>query len=125
MQAQGVNSCPITQSKPLEDPSGPNTPLHLQLGRASIEVPKVKFYLNTSLTKSLRYLYEIKKDFWKKWMAQVFQGQVLAKKWRRRHHDAQVSDVVLIKNKTGTGIEFQRGRVIEDIPGEDGHIVSK
>ncbi len=76
--AQAVNSCPIARSKPFEDPSsgGPITLLHLQLGRASIKIPDVKFDLSSSLTKRLRYLEEMKAEFWKRWMAQVFQGQV-------------------------------------------------
>jgi hypothetical protein len=78
--AQAVNSWPIARSKPSEDltSGGPITLLHLQQGRASIEIPEVKFDLSPSLTKRLKYLEEIKAEFWKKWRAQVFQGQVLA-----------------------------------------------
>jgi hypothetical protein len=57
-------------------------------------------------------------------MAQVFQGQVLAQKWRKHHRDAQVGDVVLVKNETAAGVEFQRGRVVESFRGEDGHMRS-
>jgi hypothetical protein len=46
----------------------------------------------------LRFLDVIKKDFWRKLMAQVFQGQVLAQNWRKRHRGTQMGDVVLIKN---------------------------
>ncbi len=67
---------------------------------------------------------DIKAEFWKKWMAQVFQGQVLVQKWRKQHRDAQVDDVVLVKNKTAAGVEYQRGRVVEAIHGEDGHVRS-
>jgi hypothetical protein len=85
--AQAINSRLIAWSKPSDDPTsgGPITPWHLQLGRASIEIPEVKFDLSPSLTKWLRHLEEIKAEFWKKWMAQVFQGQVLAQKWRKQH----------------------------------------
>jgi hypothetical protein len=80
--AQAVNSRPIARNKPSEDPTsrGPITSLHLQLGRASIEIPEVRFDLSPSFTKRLRYLEEIKAEFWKNWMAKVFQGQVLAQK---------------------------------------------
>ncbi len=67
---------------------------------------------------------EIKAEFLKKWMAQVFQGQVLAQKWRKQHRDMQVDDVVLVKNETAAGVEYQRGRVMEAIPGKDGHVRS-
>jgi hypothetical protein len=124
--AQAVNSRPIARSKPSEDPTsrGPITPLHLHLGRASIEIHEVKFDHSPSLTKRLKYLEEIKTEFWKKWMTQVFQGQVLAQKWRKQHRDAQVGDVVLVKNETAAGVEYQRGRVVEAIPSEDGHVRS-
>jgi hypothetical protein len=58
------------------------------------------------------------------WMAQVFQGQVLAQKWRKQHRDAQVGDVVLVKKETAAGVEYQRGRVMEAIPGDYGHVRS-
>ncbi len=124
--AQAINSRPIALSKPSDDPTsgGPITPMHLQLDRASIEIPEVQFDLRPNLTKRLKYLEDIKVEFWKKWMAQVFQGQVLAQKWRKQHQDVQVDDVVLVKNETAAGVEYQRGRVVEAIPGEDGHVRS-
>jgi hypothetical protein len=110
---RGLNSRPIARSKPSEDltSGGPITPLHLQLGRASIEIPEAKFDLSSSLTKRLKYLEEIKTEFWKMWMAQVFQGKVLAQKWRKYHRDARVGDVTLIKNETAASVEFKRGRM--------------
>ncbi len=43
-----------------------------------MEVPEAKLDLQTSLTKRLKYVTEVKQELWKKWMAQVFQGQSLA-----------------------------------------------
>jgi hypothetical protein len=70
----------------------------------------------------LRFLDEIMKNLWRKWMAQVFQGPFLAQNWRKRHCNTQVGDVVLIKNETAAGVEFQRGKVMEAIRSKDGHI---
>jgi hypothetical protein len=39
-----------------------------------VEIRKVTFDLSPSLTKRLRYLDGLEKEFWKKWMTQVFQG---------------------------------------------------
>jgi hypothetical protein len=50
----------------------------------------------------LHYIDESKKEFWKKWMVQVFQGQVLSQKWRKQQSDAQAGEVVLIKSETAT-----------------------
>ncbi len=63
--AQAVNSWPIARSKPSDDPTigGPITPPHLQLGRASIEIPEVQFDLSPTLTKRLKYLEDIKAEF--------------------------------------------------------------
>jgi hypothetical protein len=35
-----------------------------------------------------------------------------------------VDDVVLVKNKTAAAVEFQRGRFMEAIPRDDGHVRS-
>ncbi len=98
---QVVNSSPIAWGKQSKNHTyeGPITPLHLQLGRASVELLEVNFDLNPSLTKRLRYMDDIKKEFWKKWLAQVFQGQMLAQKWRKRHCDAQAGNMKLVKNE--------------------------
>jgi hypothetical protein len=53
--------------------------LIVQQGRATVELQEARFDLQPSLTKRLKYVMEIKKKFWDKWTAQVFQGQVLAK----------------------------------------------
>ncbi len=56
----------------------------------------------------MRYLEEIKVEFWKNWMSQV-----LAQKRRKHYGDAQVGDVVLVKNEAAAGVEFQWGRAME------------
>jgi hypothetical protein len=53
-------------------------------------------------------------------MAQAFQGQVLAKKWRRMHWDQMEGHLVLMKNKNAAKVEYQLGRVKQVFPGEDG-----
>jgi hypothetical protein len=75
-----VNSRPIARNS--DDPSsgGPITPLHLQLGRATVGVPQVRFEESPQLTRRLQYVEEVKRQFWAKWMQQVFQGRV------DRHH---------------------------------------
>ncbi len=69
-----VNILPIARGKPSEVPTSgsPITLFHLQLGRALVGISEVKFNLNPSLTNQLQYIDEIKKEFWKKLMAQAF-----------------------------------------------------
>jgi hypothetical protein len=57
------------------------TPLHLQLGRATVEVPGMRFEEAPRLTQRLQFIEETKRQFWKKWMQQVFSGRMLNHKW--------------------------------------------
>ena len=123
--AMVVNSRPVGQ-KASEDPSGSKavTPLHLMLGRGTMEVPEVRFDLQPSLTRRLRQVEEAKEEFWRMWMAQIFQGQVLAYRWRKTHRDLMEGDLVLIKNENAAGVDYQRGRVKQTFKGKDGHVRS-
>jgi hypothetical protein len=85
----------------------PITTLHLHLGQATIEVPEANFDLETSLTKRLKHVTEVKQELWKKWMAQVFQGQLLAKKWRKTHREIQVDSVLVKRDSMNGGEEIQ------------------
>jgi hypothetical protein len=71
---QLVNSRPIAKNKGDPETGGPITPLHLQLGRASVAVPKMKFDEAPCLTQRLQFIVEAKEQFRKKWMQQVFSG---------------------------------------------------
>jgi len=123
--AMVVNSRPIGLEA-TGDPTSSEavTPLHLMLGRGTLEVPEVKFDLQPSLTRRLRQVEEAKEEFWRRWMTQVFQGQVLARKWRKSHRDMVEGDLVLIKNENAAGVDYQRGRAKRVFKGEDGHVRS-
>jgi hypothetical protein len=47
----------------------PITPLHLLLGRASIEAPQIDFHNAFNLTRRLQFVEEVKREFWNKWKA--------------------------------------------------------
>ncbi len=53
--AQVVNSRPIARGSEDTQAGGPITPLHLQLGRATVEVPRVRFEEAPSLTQRLQH----------------------------------------------------------------------
>jgi hypothetical protein len=74
--AQVVNSRPIARGSEDTQAGGPITPLHLQLGRATVEVPRVRFEEAPSLTRRLQHAEEGVKQFWKKWMHLVFQEKL-------------------------------------------------
>jgi hypothetical protein len=119
--AQMVNSRPIEVLT--EDPySGtPLTPLHLLIGRSSIEVPHVRFDENASVPKRLQFIEELKSDFWEKWIAMVFGERVHQDRWRKLKRDPMVGDVVLMKEETAASLRYHRGRISAVRPGADGH----
>jgi hypothetical protein len=120
--AQMVNSRPIARNS--EDPSsgGPITPLHLQLGRATVGVPQVRFEESPQLTRRLQYVEEVKRQFWAKWMQQVFQGRVLAQQWRKPKRDVMPGDVVMLAEAEVEDPVYHLGKVDSVKTGEDGHV---
>jgi hypothetical protein len=91
----------------------PITPLHLMLGRATIEAPQMDFNTDYNLTRRLQFVDEVKREFWHKWRAIVFQGLDRSYKWRQDQRDSQVGDVVLLKDETAAGDTYKLARVVE------------
>jgi hypothetical protein len=85
--AQVVNSRPIARNTGDPETGGPITPLHLQLGRATVEVPRMRFEEAPRLTQRLQFVEEAKRQFWKKWMQQVFSGRMLNHKWTKNQRN--------------------------------------
>jgi len=79
-----VNSRPLmcrAGSDPLS--GGPITPMHLLLGRSTVEVPDVVYQTITSITGRLRFMEALKKEFWDKWFTQVFPNLVPSYRWKK------------------------------------------
>ncbi len=120
--AQVVNSHPIAPGSEDTQAGGPITPLHLQLGRAMVEVPRVRFEEAPSLTRRLQHAGEGIKQFWKKWMHLVFQEKLLSRTWRKIKRNVAVGDVVYMMEKDDDD-EFCRMGVVEEVKaGPDGCI---
>jgi hypothetical protein len=120
--AQVVNSRPIARGSEDTQAGGPITPLHLQLGRATVEVPRVRFEEAPSLTRRLQHAEEGVKQFWKKWMHLVFQEKLLSRTWRKVKRNVTVGDVVYMMEKDDDD-EFCRMGVVEEVKaGPDGCI---
>ncbi len=114
--AQMVNSRPIARNTGDPESGGPITPLHLLLGRASVEIPMPK------LTQRLQFIEEAKKQFWTKWMSQVFGGRMLSHKWTKKERDVAVGDVVLLAEAENDDPTYRIGVVDGVKPGENGHV---
>jgi hypothetical protein len=93
---------------------GPITPLHLLLGRATIEAPLVVFR-RPSLTRRLQFVEDVCKGFWKKWSALVLQGADRTYKWRADQRNLQAGDVVLLKDETAATKTYRTAQVLYPI----------
>ncbi len=118
--AQMVNSRPIAKNIGDPETGGPITPLHLQLGRATVEVPSMKFEEAPRLTQRLQFIEEANMQFWKKWMQQVFSGRMLNHKWTKTVRNVAVGDVVYLAEADNDDPTYRLGKIVEDNPGEDG-----
>jgi hypothetical protein len=120
--AQMVNSRPIARSTGDPESGGPITPLHLLLGRASVEVPQMRFNEAPKLIQRLQFIEDTKKQFWRKWMSQVFGGRMLSHKWTKKERDVAAGDVVLLAEAENDDPTYRMGIVDSVKPGEDGHV---
>jgi hypothetical protein len=116
---QAVNSRPIAKNTGDPETGGPITPLHLQLGRATVEVPKMKFEEAPRLTQRLQFIEEAKRQFWKKWMQQVFSGRMLSHKWTKTMRNVAVGDIVYVAKAENDDPTYKLGQIVEACPGED------
>lgn len=107
-----VNSRPVgvkARSEEVEA-GGPITPLHLLLGRATAEAPKI-VSTRVGLMERLEFVDEVKRSFWKKWIAIVYQGLDRTYKWRKGERDLRPGDVVLLKDETRAYESYRLAKV--------------
>ncbi len=122
--AQMVNTRPLGALTDEPEAGNPLTPLHLLLGRATIEVPRVQHEEKAGLVKRMKFVEEIKKEFWKKWLVNVFSERTLQRRWRKEERDMRTGDVVLMKDETAASERYRMGRITKVKQGEDGHVRS-
>jgi hypothetical protein len=117
---QLVNSRPIARNTGDPETGGLITQLHLLLGRASVEVPRMKFDEAPGLTQRLQFITEAKEQFWKKWMQQVFSGRMLSHKWVKTVRSVAFEDVIYLAEAKNDDPTYRLGVVVEANLGEDG-----
>ncbi len=115
-----MNSRSIAKNTGDPETGGPITPLHLQLGRATVEVPSMRFVEAPRLTQRLQFIEEAKRQFWKKSMQQVFSGRMLNHKWTKTMRNLAVGDIVYLAEAENDDPTYRLGKVMEASPGEDG-----
>jgi hypothetical protein len=74
------------------------------------------------LTQRLQFIEEAERQFWKKWMQQVFSGRMLSHKWTKNVRDVAVGDIVYLAEAENDDPTYRLGQIVEACPGEDGHV---
>jgi hypothetical protein len=74
------------------------------------------------LTQRLRFVKQTKRQFWAKWMQQVFGWRVLSHKWTKTVRDVSVGDMVLLAEAENDDPTYRMGVMEEVQSGKDGHV---
>jgi hypothetical protein len=85
-----------------------------------VEVPRIRFEEAPRLTQRLQFIEEAKRQFWKKWMQQVFSGRMLNHKWTKNVRNAAIGDIVYLAEAENDDPTYRLGQIVEASPGEDG-----
>jgi len=80
----------------------------------------MKFAEAPRLTQRLQFIEEAKRQFWKKWMQQVFSGRMLNHKWTKTVRNLAVGDIVYLAEAENDDPTYRLGQIVEACPGEAG-----
>jgi hypothetical protein len=80
----------------------------------------MKFEEAPRLTQRLQFIEEAKRQFWKKWMQQLFSGRMLSHKWTKNVRNVAVGDIIYLAEAENDDPTYRLGQIVEACPGEDG-----
>ncbi len=66
----------------------------------------------------------MRKEFWGRWIEEIFPALLKQTKWMQDRRNVQVGDIVLRKDKTEAGQTYKHARVIKVHVGSDGRVRS-
>ena len=120
---QIINSRPLV-GRAGSDPgeSNPITPNHLLMGRATLEVPVMQFEEGSSLTRRVAFIESIKREFWSKWVTQVFPRLLPSYRWHKEQRNVAVGDVVLLTKESELSNSYRLAVVKEVTVDADGRV---
>jgi hypothetical protein len=117
---QKINSRPITRN-----PRPEGEPLCVQdlmLGRAQPGQVEVKLEMGKQLTRRFENVQRAQKEFWKRWVEEVFSEMLKQNKWMRGKKDLKVGDIVLRKDETAAGQTYKYAKVTKVHVSTDGRV---
>ena len=118
-----INSRPITYqtSNPADDTVlTPNHFLHGQIGGQF--APEAVDDTAFDIKKRWRFVQEIVKHFWHRWLREFLPTLSGRKKWHKEKRDIRVGDVVLVIDADKPRGEWSLGRIVQVYTGSDSHV---
>jgi hypothetical protein len=94
------------------------------LDKAQPGQPEVKFETGRQLTRRFENVQLAKKEFWGRWVEEIFPELLKQSKWTRDRRNFRVGDIVLRKDETAAGQTYKHARVVKVHVGMDGGVRS-
>ena len=120
-----INSRPLgivatSASSHQEDHMTPLTPNMLLLGRSSNFSPPLDYSEDDKFCARLKYVGQVEKEWWDKWIVQVWPTLFPYKKWKTERRNIQKEELVLLRYPGPFKDDYTIAKVIDVIPGSDG-----
>ncbi|XP_071477081.1 uncharacterized protein [Diadema antillarum] len=118
-----VNGRPLTVDN-LYDPGYPEpiTPNHLLTMKTRVLLPPPGHFVREDLysRKRWRRVQHLLNEFWCRWKKEFLQNLQSRQKWVHPKREAQVGDIVIVKDENTPRNRWLLGRITETFPSEDG-----
>lgn len=118
-----VNSRPLTVGS-ICDPKAPEplTPNHLILMKSKVALPPPGKFVREDLyaAKRWRRVQYLTEQFWGRWKREYLMNVSTRQKWHKTRRNLKVNDIVIIKEDMLPRCQWQLGRIVETIEGDDG-----
>ncbi|XP_023197668.1 uncharacterized protein LOC111610010 [Xiphophorus maculatus] len=118
-----VNSRPLTVDG-INDPRAlePITPNHLIMMKSKVSLPPPGVFVKEDLyaTKRWRRVQYLIEQFWSRWKREYLLNISMRQKWHSAQRNLKKGDIVIIKDDNLPRNQWQLGRVVETVQGDDG-----
>lgn len=95
------------------------TPAHYLIGRPLTTLPEADYTTSTNLTDRYVIQQRMTQEFWKAWKTLYLSQLQQRPKWTTIQPNAQVGEIVLLKEENTPPLTWPKARIVEAIPGKD------
>lgn len=117
-----LNSRPLSPLTDSPDDLAALTPGHFLIGEPLVAIPEPDLsHINPGRLSRLQDMKKALQDLWVRWSRDYVSHLHQRTKWKKQQDEVQVGQLVLLKENTPP-LHWPLGRIVETIPGKDGHI---